>query len=532
MQRTLYFISALCCVLAMNGCSETEEPELTTTQTPVVNETSVVLATIGDNSVTQASIDQSIQLKLYELEWAKYELRRAALTKRVKFELDRGGNKSEMVQVLLIPPTPPRLRVDAGKQPFFGPDDAPVVLSIFCNYQSSHCGKMQAPYQDLLTLYPEQLKFVFYDFPQGYHRYAIPASNAARCAEREGKFWPYHKALWAHQNDLNNERYLRISAQLEMNQEGFLTCLNEHPYVAAIRDNIAMAESFGFSNAPVTLINGLYLKGPKSSDTLRYFIDQELAQKRLTNNVVQNLANSDVDSDAAIAITKSKLPLRLEGIVNDRSEKNKQALIRHLDTNSSAGYRQDESIVKGVFLVMIEASRVIIENQGVLEFLPLNGDALVVTMTNREELLSSDEAGRAFSTKSVGGRSTTLESNAEAPVAGLEYTPRGVIAAKGETPLSRAWLEGHLMNESVLREHFQPAEHEVEGVHVMRLSNVASNDFYQTLGLEEGDVILRVNDEWVHEAQNNLFAVLSDEQEVSLVLMRRGLPVHLRYAIN
>ena len=72
----------------------------------------------------------------------------------------------------------------------------------------------------------------------------------------------------------------------------------------------------------------------------------------------------------------------------------------------------------------------------------------------------------------------------------------------------------------------------VEGLHLIKLKDIDDQRFYSSLGLKSGDVIMRVNDEWVHEAQNNLFAVLSDEQEVSLVLMRRGLPVHLRYAIN
>jgi type II secretory pathway component PulC len=107
-----------------------------------------------------------------------------------------------------------------------------------------------------------------------------------------------------------------------------------------------------------------------------------------------------------------------------------------------------------------------------------------------------------------------------------------VVDAVGETPLSKTWLDEQLNNTEQLQSHFSPTELEVEGVRVLRLDDVEENEFYQTLGLQEKDVILRVNKEWVHEAQNNLFEQLDSQQEVSIVLMRKGLPVHLKYSIN
>ena len=116
--------------------------------------------------------------------------------------------------------------------------------------------------------------------------------------------------------------------------------------------------------------------------------------------------------------------------------------------------------------------------------------------------------------------------------AGLEYSFRGVVSPKGETPLSRTWLTEKLAERETLKSHFEQAEHDVEGVFVMRLKNIQGNDFYETLGLQEQDVVLRVNNEWVHSEHNGLFDMLENQQEVSVVLMRKGLPVHLNYHIN
>lgn len=114
----------------------------------------------------------------------------------------------------------------------------------------------------------------------------------------------------------------------------------------------------------------------------------------------------------------------------------------------------------------------------------------------------------------------------------LEYTPRPVVPAVGELPLSREWLDEQLMQQSELASHFQAAEHEVEGVRLMKLQDVTRNTFYQTLGFQEGDVLMRVNDQWVHEAQNDLFSVLEKDSRVSVVLVRKGLPVQLMYHIK
>lgn len=493
--------------------------------------TSNLVATIGSQSFSQADIDKSIALKLYDLEWAKYELRQQALSNRIALELAHAGNKQHNdVTILMTPPEPPRLVLKGDAQPSLGPEDAPITLSVFCNYQSIHCGRIQTVYQSLLKQYPQQLRFVFYDFPQGFHRHAKSASEAARCANHEGRFEAYHQALWAQQDDLGEALYQRIATQLEL--DDFSQCLLSKEYRDQIAANQALAEELGFGNVPVTLVNGLYLNGPKSLEVFRYFIDQEL-------NNLASTPREQSPQKSLEALRNTALAIRLEGVIDGGSAAAHQALIRNLASNQSQSYVQDDEILKDVYIVLIGTDRVVIENNGVLENLPLSRGSLIEQDVSAGELsqdeplmLADTDQTQVLSTADMNDNNGNDGESEEAPVAGLEYSYRGVVDAKGETPLSRAWLQDQLSNEVELREHFQPAEHEVEGVRVMRLAEVGSSEFYQTLGMKEGDVVLRVNDEWVHEAQNNLFAQLESGEEVSVVLMRRGLPVHLRYAIQ
>ncbi len=500
-----------------------------------------VLARIQQKEITQTDIDEAIQLELYDLEWAKYELRRAELAKRVKDALESGHVKAAQVHVLIEPPLPPRLEVPQTGHPGYGPEQAPVTVSVFCSYQSSHCARMQSVYAELMTAYPNQLRFVFFDYPQAFHKHSQGAAYAARCAEEQGVFWPFHKALWTDPSNLNQGFYLRTAKQLGVDEARFKACIEQEDYMPQVKQDYDLAKSYGFGNVPVTLVNGWYLRGPKTLDTLRYFVDKALleqGQQGHENMSDQDDMNNKEGSEPAAPMQLTRLPLRLEGLLE--SGEQAKALITDLETSQSANYREYDEIRAGVYLVLIEADRVVLENNGTLEYLPLSASEGVVAENGAEAGSDAETGTRSMADLYASQRSSqmgTADQRGELPVdmppaEELDYTPRPVVAAQGETPLSRQWIQDQLLRQSELEGHFQPAAHEVEGVHVLKLQDVSDNEFYQTLGLREGDVVLRVNDEWVHEAQNNLFAHLENAQSVSVVLMRKGLPVHLNYAIN
>mgnify|MGYP000276404466 CR=1 FL=1 len=487
-----------------------------------------VLAKVNGVPVIQADIDQTIALKLYDLEWRKYELRLQALVTKIETTDQHGPGTKKQVDILIEPPMPPRLDLQTGGQPSYGDIEAPITVSVFCSYQSSHCGRMQATYQALNDRYLGQLRFVFFDFPQRFHRFGLSAGHAARCADDENKFWPYHKALWSKQDKLTEETYRILTTQLEMDEGKFETCMSEQTHQSQLTENIALSKSLGFSNVPVTLINGLYINGPKDINILRYFVDKELERMGISRSIPQKKQS----------ITRTSLPLKLEGQVVSKQQVS--VLILNTDTGQSRGFVQDDEILPKVYLVMIQDKRVVIENKGVLEYLDVsnegaNGEgqlaqdeALLMSGEIAVSKVSDDRAEEYPDTKTYDG--ITEHEIANAPH--QEFEIRDVVKAVGETPLSKAWVSEQLQNQSQLEAHFEAAELVVEGVHIMKLQGIDQNKFYQTLGLVNGDVVLRVNNQWVHETQNNLFAELENEQQVDVVLMRNGLPKRFKYVIN
>ena len=69
--------------------------------------------------------------------------------------------------------------------------------------------------------------------------------------------------------------------------------------------------------------------------------------------------------------------------------------------------------------------------------------------------------------------------------------------------------------------------------HQLRISEVRPGSLYELLGLQQGDVLLGVNEQPVHEAENPLWDALEREGEVRVRVMRRGgLAQHYTYQFD
>ena len=506
----------------------------------------LIYAKVGDQDITKSQIDKMLELRLFDLEWAAYELRVHALSSEIK-KVSKTKQVKDGIEVLIEPPwPPPRIQLDIPThQPSLGPKSASITMSIFCSYPSTHCAKMTPIYKELIALYPDQIKIAFFDFPQKFHFNAGNAAVAARCANDEGKFWRFHQGLYSRFDELKSDDvFIRMAQQVGIDKDRFKSCLDTSSHAKSVKENIHYAETLGFTKVPVTLINGLYINGPRSLDILRYYIDKELITPRESSaETLQQAKAINQDSNHKHDIPISELALRLEGITFDANGEESLAAIKDIDSDSSKNYQQDDEVLDNVFVVLIRESDVVIENNGTLERLILqNGkredvELAEVSQSILNETLSEDRPHiTRSSTDTKSNKPMTREHKylvepTEIPE-DLEYTYRGVVEPKGETPLSRDWIKDQLVYRTDLANHFEPAELDVEGYKLMRLSGIEENDFYQTLGLQDKDVIMRVNEQWVHSSQNGLFDKLENEEEVSIIVMRKGLPVHIQYAIN
>src|SRR5437773_1029577 len=216
-------------------------------------------------------------------EQARKEARSALVRERAGRalqELVERLSREAQVTVSLRVPEPPVMPVPVGNGPAWGLLAAPVTLVEFADFECPVCKDSLPILLAVRSLYPEQVRIVYRNFPLASHPQARPAAEAAHCAHEQGQFWAYHDALFAKAPDLQASDYARLAERLKLNAADFAACLgSDRPKVVLTKDPWDV-QALGLSGSPTFFINGRYLSGFQSLDALRQYIDREMAAAR------------------------------------------------------------------------------------------------------------------------------------------------------------------------------------------------------------------------------------------------------------
>lgn len=172
------------------------------------------------------------------------------------------------------PPT--RLQVSADDDPALGPEDAPVVIIEFSDFSCPYCRRFhQQTFRPLLEAYPDQIRFVYRDFPI-LSPESFVAAQAAECAEEQDAFWEFHDALFSGRYPLGREAYRAYAEELGLDAEALLACVDEGRYAAEVQADAQAAASLGVRGTPTFFINGIPLVGAQPLERFQQVIDGEL----------------------------------------------------------------------------------------------------------------------------------------------------------------------------------------------------------------------------------------------------------------
>ena len=173
-----------------------------------------------------------------------------------------------------------RVNVSTDDDPSIGPENAPVTLIEFSDYQCPYCQRWyQDVYEQLLANYPGKIRFVYRDLPLPSHPEAVPAAEAANCAGEQGDYWKFHDALFSGQYGLGRTAYEQYAADLGLNTKAFAACLDSHRYQNEIQADASDAGRVGINSTPTFVINGRILVGALPFADFKAVIDEELAAK-------------------------------------------------------------------------------------------------------------------------------------------------------------------------------------------------------------------------------------------------------------
>jgi len=164
--------------------------------------------------------------------------------------------------------------------PSLGPADAPVTIVEFGDYQCPFCQRWHnLILPQLLAQYPNQIRYVYRDFPLSGHAQALPAAIAANCAAEQDAFWRYHDAIFSMTYGLGDEAYRRYAADLGLDSDRFAECLHNPRPRQEVLDDYRAAIRLGVQSTPTFFINGTPLIGAQPLEAFQQIIEAELAAK-------------------------------------------------------------------------------------------------------------------------------------------------------------------------------------------------------------------------------------------------------------
>ena len=173
-----------------------------------------------------------------------------------------------------------RVNVSTEGDPSIGPEDAPVTIVEFSDYQCPYCQSWYLQTFDrLMANYPDQIRFVYRDLPLPGHPESLPAAEAANCAGEQGAYWKFHNALFSGKYTLGRAAYEQYAAALELDRTAFTTCLDDPRTQDEVKADAADAARLRLTGTPSFVINGRILIGALPFEDFKTIIDEELAAK-------------------------------------------------------------------------------------------------------------------------------------------------------------------------------------------------------------------------------------------------------------
>lgn len=164
-----------------------------------------------------------------------------------------------------------------------GKVDALVKISEYADFECPGCAgfaTVTEPDVRARIIEPGLASLTYYDFPLTQHRNTLAASNAAACADEQGKFWPMHDRLFQAQDEWNGEAtdspkpfFKRYASEIGVDVAKWESCYDARKYQKRINANLADGLRRGVNRTPSFIIGNKLYAGMAGYDEMKAIVD-------------------------------------------------------------------------------------------------------------------------------------------------------------------------------------------------------------------------------------------------------------------
>lgn len=167
-----------------------------------------------------------------------------------------------------------------------GPANAKVTIIEYSDLECPFCKRFHPTMLQLLQEYPNDVRWVYRQFPiEALHKQAPAESIASECASEQGKFWELLDKIYeiTPSNDgLDLPTLPQLARQVGVaNIPQFEACLKSGKYDAHIADDIQDAKTAGGQGTPYSVLIGpqeqrVPINGAQPYETVKAMVDAAL----------------------------------------------------------------------------------------------------------------------------------------------------------------------------------------------------------------------------------------------------------------
>jgi predicted DsbA family dithiol-disulfide isomerase len=172
-------------------------------------------------------------------------------------QVREGRSRSQAEEAFYLRFSPDRVKtVEVGDAPTLGSAVAPVTIVEWADFQCPHCRHVVPIMEKLVTDHPGQVRFAFKFYPLSGHPQGESTARAAAAAQKQGKFWAMHHALFDHQNALEPKDIEKCAKDVGLDMARFKTDWASEPVADRVSRDRKQGDQLGITGTPTIYING------------------------------------------------------------------------------------------------------------------------------------------------------------------------------------------------------------------------------------------------------------------------------------
>jgi predicted DsbA family dithiol-disulfide isomerase len=455
---------------------------------------------IAGRRISAAELDRPLRIALHDLERDRYELRVERMRGLVReaseagrAEAGHGEGRGRAVEgedplIWLEPPPPPRLDLELAGRPLYGEAQAPVSVTVFCDFDVPACAALQPALRTLVAEFPERVRVAHRDLAEAPGRDSVRVAAAVGCADEQGQIQRFVRAVTTPPLRRGRAGLLRISRELRLDEGSFAACLDSGRQAARADESDTLARHLGIRSVPSAFVNGLYARGADLEE-VRRLVGIELAR-----------IGEQAEPEVLIA---SEAGLTLVGMIRNAREDRSLATIRIAREQRARSFRPGETIVGGVVLDAVREDGVVLRKGERVEF-------MAVVPSPPARALSRNQGRPPPDVRiEVGGPS----------IDDLRF-------------IDRVEVEAALVARDDLESLLEVEETDAAGRGLLQVAEIPRGSLFERVGLEAGDVLVEVDGSPIYAEDNPLWDVLATGSRVHLVVRRGGAPWETRIEVE